>query len=74
MDKRSRKGVIKMNRIEKLKRMRDLAEELDVLQQELAGGMDVEMSVVRDRNEILENIREDAEQTLANLEFWVPNE
>lgn len=63
-----------MNRIEKLKRMRDLAEELDVLQQELAGGMDVEMSVVRDRNEILENIREDAEQTLANLEFWIPNE
>lgn len=63
-----------MNRIEKLKRMRDLAEELDVLQQELAGGMDVEMSAVRYRNEILENIREDAEQTLANLEFWVTNE
>ena len=63
-----------MNRIEKLKRMRDLAEELDVLQQELAGGMDVEMSVVRDRNEVLENIRDDAENTLANLEFWVPNE
>lgn len=63
-----------MNRFEKLKRMRDLAEELDVIQQELAGGMDVEMSLVRERNEVLENIREDAENTLANLEFWVPNE
>ena len=63
-----------MDRIEKLKRMRDLAEELDVLQQELANGMDVTMTTVRDRNEVIEGIREDAENTLANLEFWVPSE
>lgn len=63
-----------MNRIEKLKRMRDLAEELDVLQQELADGMDVAMTTVRDRNEVLEGIREDAENTLVNIEFWVPSE
>ena len=63
-----------MDRIEKLKRMRDLAEELDVLQQELANGMDVTMTTVRDRNEVIEGIREDAENTLDNLEFWIPSE
>ena len=60
-----------MNRIEKLERLRDLAEELDRLQQELAPGMDIVASnQVYERHTILEEIQEDAEETLNSIMFW----
>ena len=58
-----------MNRIEKLERLRELAEELDRLQQELAHGMDLTNSQVYERHNILEEIREDAEETLNSIMF-----
>lgn len=58
-----------MNRIEKLQRLRDLAEELDCLQQELAHGMNLANSTVYERHNILEEIREDVEETLNSIMF-----
>ena len=59
-----------MNRIQKLERLRDLADELDRLQQELAQGMNVADNQVYERHTILEEIREDAEETLDSICFW----
>lgn len=59
-----------MNRIQKLERLRDLADELDRLQQELSQGMNVAGNQVYERHTILEEIREDAEETLNSLSFW----
>lgn len=59
-----------MNRIQKLERLRDLAEELNRLQQELAQGMDISDNQVHERHTILEEIWEDAEETLKSLSFW----
>ena len=59
-----------MNRIQKLERLRDLAEELNRLQQELAPGMDISDSQVHERHTILEEIQEDAEEMLKSLSFW----
>lgn len=59
-----------MNRIQKLERLRDLSDELDRLQQELASGMNVLDSQVHERHTILEEIREDAEETLDSIYFW----
>ena len=60
-----------MNRIEKLERLRDLADELDLLQQELSQGMNIHDNEVYDRHAMLEEIREDAEKTLDSISFWV---
>lgn len=60
-----------MNRIEKLERLRDLADELDLLQQELSQGMNVHNNEVYNRHTMLEEIREDAEETLDSISFWV---
>lgn len=59
-----------MNRIQKLERMRDLAHELDALQQELSSGMNLPNNQVYDRHTILEEIREDAEEMLNSICFW----
>jgi archaellum component FlaC len=59
-----------MNRIQKLERLRDLADELNRLQQELASGMNVLDSQVHERHTILEEIWEDAEEMLKSLSFW----
>lgn len=59
-----------MNRLQKLERLRDLAEELNRLQQELAPGMNVLDSQVHERHTILEEIQEDAEEMLKSLSFW----
>lgn len=59
-----------MNRIEKLERLRDLAEELDSLQQELSHGMNIADTQVYERHTILEEIRDDAEETLKSICFW----
>ena len=59
-----------MNRIEKLERLRDLAEELDSLQQELSHGMNISDTQVYERHTILEEIWEDAEEMLKSLSFW----
>ena len=59
-----------MNRLQKLERLRDLAEELNILQQELAQGMNVLDSQVHERHTILEEILADAEEMLNSLSFW----
>ena len=59
-----------MNRIQKLERLRDLAEELNSLQQELAPGMNIPDKQVYERHTILEEIQEDAEETLKSICFW----
>lgn len=59
-----------MNRIQKLERLRDLADELDALQQELSQGMNILESQIYERHTILEEIREDAEETLNSICFW----
>ena len=59
-----------MNRIEKLERLRDLAEELNSLQQELSQGMDISDNQVYERHTILEEIQDDAEETLKSICFW----
>lgn len=59
-----------MNRLQKLERLRELAEELNILQQELAQGMNVSSERVRERHTILEEIQEDAEEMLDSLSFW----
>lgn len=59
-----------MNRIEKLQRMMDIADELNHLQQELSGAMNRPNEDVRDLHNLLEDLIEDADRTLASLEFW----
>lgn len=59
-----------MNRIEKLQRMIAIAEELNSLQQELAHGMNLADNLVYERNNILEEIREDAEEILNSIMYW----
>jgi len=59
-----------MNRLQKLERLRDLAEELNILQQELAQGMNVSKESVGVRHAILEEIQDDAEEMLNSLSFW----
>lgn len=59
-----------MTRIEKLQRMIAIAEELNSLQQELSGAMNRPNEDVRNLHNLLEDLREDAEMTLAKLEFW----
>ena len=48
----------------------DIADELNHLQQELSGAMNRPNEDVRDLHNLLEDLREDAEMTLAKLEFW----
>ena len=59
-----------MTRIEKLQRMIAIADELNHLQQELAQDMNIAGSQVYERHNILEEIREDAEETLKSICFW----
>lgn len=59
-----------MNRIEKLQRMMDIADELNRLQQELSSAMNRPNEEVRDLHNLLEDLIEDADRTLASLEFW----
>lgn len=59
-----------MNRADKLKRMIELADELNDLMQELVLGMDVSPQDLKRRHDALEEIKEDAEFTLDKINFW----